>query len=313
MRCASACALAWLGGRVRLMGKDALVGFHAAYSGKDSQVTSWGNALVGAYLNQLGLPSSAVVYITETPPNEIRWLSRTDARKVGIDVRYFVPPQQAAAPTPKVDAKPTAAEMARKTTETERFVRRYWNELSDNSATAFQAQIYAPDVKYFGRKKSREEVIKARAEFFERWPNRQYTLDLNSLTAACDGNICSAMGIVSWEMFSGTRESASRDNALFSLLLDWSGGKPLIIEESWKVQSHKVASTSAPPVQAGSDRSESDPLHRQREAAPLVEIARNVGLMIRSMSYMGGCARPPASMGPTSIIWGRGNPRKPLR
>src|SRR6476620_8814312 len=30
--CASACALAWLGGRVRLMGKSARVGFHAAYT-----------------------------------------------------------------------------------------------------------------------------------------------------------------------------------------------------------------------------------------------------------------------------------------
>jgi hypothetical protein len=31
VRCASACAAAWLGGTKRLMGKSALVGFHAAY------------------------------------------------------------------------------------------------------------------------------------------------------------------------------------------------------------------------------------------------------------------------------------------
>src|SRR5262245_50094633 len=33
-RCASACALAWLGGSPRFMGKDAYIGFHAAYIDK---------------------------------------------------------------------------------------------------------------------------------------------------------------------------------------------------------------------------------------------------------------------------------------
>jgi hypothetical protein len=31
LRCASACALAWLGGAVRFMGPEAQIGFHAAY------------------------------------------------------------------------------------------------------------------------------------------------------------------------------------------------------------------------------------------------------------------------------------------
>src|ERR1700733_10871252 len=55
-QCASACALAWLGGTRRLMGSRAQVGFHAAYDGQTRQVTSSGNALVGAYLNKIGLP-----------------------------------------------------------------------------------------------------------------------------------------------------------------------------------------------------------------------------------------------------------------
>jgi hypothetical protein len=63
-RCASACALAWLGGRVRFMSESALVGFHAAFLKSDRKVTSAGNALIGAYLDQLGLPASAVIYIT---------------------------------------------------------------------------------------------------------------------------------------------------------------------------------------------------------------------------------------------------------
>jgi hypothetical protein len=88
-RCASSCALAWLGGTKRFMGSTAKIGFHAAYDGETRQVTSAGNALVGAYLNRIGLPSGAVVYITNASPDSITWLSKSDAEKMGIDVLSF--------------------------------------------------------------------------------------------------------------------------------------------------------------------------------------------------------------------------------
>jgi hypothetical protein len=88
-RCASSCALAWLGGTKRFMGATARIGFHAAYDGETRQVTSAGNALVGAYLNEIGLPSDAVVYITTAAPDSIIWLSKFDAEKMGIDVLSF--------------------------------------------------------------------------------------------------------------------------------------------------------------------------------------------------------------------------------
>jgi hypothetical protein len=85
-RCASACAIAWLGGTPRLMSPDARVCFHAAYNSETGQETGVGNALVGAYLNKIGLPYSAVIYITQAAPNSMTWLSITDAGKRGIDV-----------------------------------------------------------------------------------------------------------------------------------------------------------------------------------------------------------------------------------
>jgi sporulation related protein len=88
-RCASSCALAWLGGTKRFMGSTAQIGFHAAYNGETRQVTSTGNALVGAYLNKIGLPYSAVVYITTASPDSITWLSKSDAEKLGIEVSFF--------------------------------------------------------------------------------------------------------------------------------------------------------------------------------------------------------------------------------
>jgi hypothetical protein len=91
-RCASSCALAWLGGTKRFMGSTAQIGFHAAYNGETHQVTSTGNALVGAYLNKIALPSDAVVYITTASPDSITWLSKSDAEKLGIEVSFFETP-----------------------------------------------------------------------------------------------------------------------------------------------------------------------------------------------------------------------------
>jgi hypothetical protein len=84
-----ACAIASLGGTPRLMSAEARVGFHAAYNSETGQETGVGNALVGAYLNKIGLPYSAVFYITRAAPNSMTWLNIADAKKQGIDVEPF--------------------------------------------------------------------------------------------------------------------------------------------------------------------------------------------------------------------------------
>ena len=58
-RCTSACALAWLGGTQRFLSSTSLIGFHAAsVVVKDrARESGLGNAIVGAYLTTLGLPS----------------------------------------------------------------------------------------------------------------------------------------------------------------------------------------------------------------------------------------------------------------
>src|SRR5260370_27894384 len=100
-RCASACALAWLGGTKRLMSAESKIGFHAAYT-PDGRETGVGNALIGAYLNKIGLPYSAVAYITQAAPRSMTWLSAAEAKKHGIDVELVGSPQVANAPAPVV-------------------------------------------------------------------------------------------------------------------------------------------------------------------------------------------------------------------
>ena len=90
-RCASACAMAWLGGTQRLMGPGAQLGLHSAYNAKSEQSSGVANALLGAYLNRVGLPYSAVVYITQNAPQSVTWLSIADAKRLGIEVSPLDP------------------------------------------------------------------------------------------------------------------------------------------------------------------------------------------------------------------------------
>ena len=98
--CASACALAWLAGQPRYLSKTSNVGFHAAYTeGKDGTrlPAGVGNALVGAYLNTLGLNERVVEYVTTASPDKIRWLSKANAKNIGIDVSMFADSSKARA------------------------------------------------------------------------------------------------------------------------------------------------------------------------------------------------------------------------
>lgn len=104
--CASACAVAWLGGAPRVMEDGSQIGFHAAYVALNGHTTEVGpaNALLGAYLGKIGLPDRAVVYITEAPPDRMTWLSSADAEKMGIDVKRIAGPKAPVVASAKPEA-----------------------------------------------------------------------------------------------------------------------------------------------------------------------------------------------------------------
>jgi hypothetical protein len=106
-RCVSACALAWLGGSRRFMGRAAHVGFHAAYIEREGRASESGvgNALVGSYLTQIGLSEAAVVYITQAAPTEMTLLTLRDAEKIGIEVLPFEQQIPATKPDKRVTSR----------------------------------------------------------------------------------------------------------------------------------------------------------------------------------------------------------------
>lgn len=88
--CASACALAWLAGTSKAISPDAHVGFHAAYTmnGDIATETGPGNALIGAYLNKLGISYKGIVSLTSASPDDIHWLTERDSKSLSLNVAY---------------------------------------------------------------------------------------------------------------------------------------------------------------------------------------------------------------------------------
>jgi hypothetical protein len=80
-RCVSVCGLIWLSGSPRVAPeKGGSIGFHAAYNESDGRESGAANALVGAYLKELGFGWETIFYLTKTAPNAIDWLDRAKAK-----------------------------------------------------------------------------------------------------------------------------------------------------------------------------------------------------------------------------------------
>jgi hypothetical protein len=81
--CASACAIAWMGGKQRFMGFHARIGFHAARAPTPDKMvaSSLANGAIGSYYYEMGVTDPTVIAVlTTTPPQEMRWLSINDGQ-----------------------------------------------------------------------------------------------------------------------------------------------------------------------------------------------------------------------------------------
>ena len=81
--CASACALIWLAGAPRAVGDTPQIGFHAAFDPDSRRETGAANAVVGAYLRDLGFGYKAIVFMTRKGPTSLEWLTPDLAKELG--------------------------------------------------------------------------------------------------------------------------------------------------------------------------------------------------------------------------------------
>jgi hypothetical protein len=237
--CASACALAWLGGRIRYMSNTARVGFHAVYvdNGGQAAVSSAGNALVGAYLNQLSLPVPAIIYITGASPQGMQWLNFADAQQYGIDVRPFNLSAPSAAPQSSEPSGSSSSQVSSIKKELYEFIN-VTNRSNGFSLNYLQSK-YRDQVNYFGKVLPKASVLNDKRTFFKRWPTRNYSIHPTSVIVTCESTFeCKADGIVDWNASSSTLNSVG--SATFSFLWTLEGNAWKISSENGRTIGRKV-------------------------------------------------------------------------
>lgn len=268
--CASACAMIWLGGRTRLMGKTGRIGFHSVYrleNGVPVEAGS-GNAVFGAYLSQLGLSEKAIRYLTSAEPRSMSWLTPALAEVLGISMAVYdpaSPPIVSRTMPPSADRNggPAPTPNAR-FSSLEARAREFVNALNylisgpDHKFVPILNGLYAEEVNYFGKNLPRDEVVTQITAFVDRWPSRSYSSRPEKLKIICDDQIlrCSAEGLVDFDARSFDRNQRSHGVATFEYLLEFKSGVkwPTIVKESGKVMQRQIEAINQRPLQTPSAR-----------------------------------------------------------
>lgn len=252
--CTSACAIAWLGGVERLMGKAAVIGFHAVYSTQSGAPveTGSGNAMYGAYLGQLGLSNKAIVYLTDAAPTSMNWLTPADAENIGLNITIFDPKSTpvAAAPPPKAPAASSNGPPANIAFNLEGRARDFIIALNnimsgpDDQYLKFLDGVYSDPVVYLGKQLPRTEVISQLSKFIDRWPIRAYVVRPETLKVQCNNetSACEINGLLEFSAKSVARNQWSRGTATFEYLLSFRPNArwPIIVNEGGSVVDRKI-------------------------------------------------------------------------
>jgi len=103
--CASACALLWVAGRLRTVGDTPQIGFHAAYDEDSGRESGAANAVVGAYLRDLGFGYKAIHLMTHKGPTDLEWLT-PDLGQEGVAWFKLEPPRTTPIPPQQPGLRP---------------------------------------------------------------------------------------------------------------------------------------------------------------------------------------------------------------
>lgn len=266
MECASACAFAFVGG-VERFAEPGSIGVHRVSLSDDdpmdnklavSSVQSLTGDIIG-YLTDMGVSPNLLQLSLSIDSTDIRYLTAAEMRNWNINTPEDMPsPQESAPPpqdpAPEVSATPAVtpsdpsaseevassepgdltSEPGDLTTEAVDFVNRYNDEWSKDNASAldFMKGIYADEVSFFGTLVDKDVVLKDKATFAQRWPQRVYSVKPGSVTASCAGK-CEMSGIVEW--FARNKSTGKTSSGMAEFSFVWNTASLQIESETGKV------------------------------------------------------------------------------
>jgi curved DNA-binding protein CbpA len=105
-----------------------------------------------------------------------------------------------------------------------------WSSTNATQLASF-ANAYADQVLYYGSLKSRQAVLVDKRHLLERWPERLYEVQPDSVTAQCVADVCKVSGLIDWQTRSPRREASAKGIARFEYQIILSGDAFSILSE----------------------------------------------------------------------------------
>lgn len=245
-QCASACALAYVGGVMRTA-EPGSIGVHRSSFSGDARID--GHSAVAAvqamtaeimtYLIEMGVDPKLLQLSLSVDSSDMRYLTASEMVQFGV-TSSAPGGQQVAAATDTTT--PDAVEPIRKAEDVSseardqalKFVEKYHEAWSwpNNQALAFMEAVYADSVVFYGKTVTRDDVLQEKTVFAERWPKRAYSVKHGSEQVLCSST-CAVSAIVEWYAHSPKRAKSSSGAAEFTLTWNPNTGK--IESETGKV------------------------------------------------------------------------------
>jgi hypothetical protein len=257
-KCASACAVAWLGGTRRLMGTSALIGFHAA--ARDGKESGIGNALMGKYLADLGFSYNTIAHMTKATPNSMTWMNAREAERIGIELTVLDSRTTATRGSVIGELSSPKDLLSRQQERAGEFLTELYSAISSSNSEALSvlSGAYDETVNYFGKPTSRNQILAYYSRILDRWPQRAYKPRGGSVDIRCDSGAlaCVAKGTLDFDARSPARNERYRGAAKFEFGLKFPApdAAPMITTETGAVLERRVESLREPPVDMGKHR-----------------------------------------------------------
>lgn len=149
-------------------------------------------------------------------------------------------PRQAIAPVEKLDDSNT--ESRGELTQKERaraFAQQFFEvtEKSANIALPWLSTHYGGQINYFGKRLDRNTILADKASYINRWSERTYLIEPNSMAVTCGGNakLCRVTGILDYTASSAKRGASTEGKAAFDLVAYMGSREPVIVGENSRV------------------------------------------------------------------------------
>ncbi|WP_192384759.1 hypothetical protein [Mesorhizobium silamurunense] len=249
LQCASACSLAFLGG-VHRIAEPGSIGVHRASFKPADRMSNeeaaarfqLGTAEIISYVIEMGVDPKLMELASSYDKHDIRYLSASEMAELRVtnveanqspvgtsQVSTRQIPVPVRAPAPDAGRQMESVAVA--------FIKDLIEHHGDNNDFAL-AQVqasYAPTVDYYGKLTNLSSIIQDKRNYYQRWPEREYSVRDDSIMVTCADDRCVVSGLYDWVVRSPSTHKQEKGAANFSYTISI-GPYPKIIAETGNVQ-----------------------------------------------------------------------------